>query len=70
MVLKGKAKIVQSKHARTQYVAIPATIVADSQYPFTTSQEVEITVDPERKKIEIVAASATSTSAEESSEGS
>lgn len=70
MVLKGKTKITQSRHARTQYVTIPATIVADSQYPFTTSQEVEIKVDPERRKIEIVAASTVSTSAEESSEGS
>ena len=64
MVLKGKTKVIQSSHARTQYVTIPATIVSDSQYPFTASQEVEIIVDPEKGKIEIIATSTESTTGE------
>jgi len=55
MVLKGKTKIIQSRHAKTQYVTIPAMMVADSQYPFNSSEEVEIIVDPENKRISIVA---------------
>ncbi|MCD5401662.1 hypothetical protein LR013_03630 [candidate division NPL-UPA2 bacterium] len=49
MALKGRTKLVQSKHAKTQYVAIPATIVADSQYPFKKEEDVEIIIDPDHK---------------------
>lgn len=64
MVLKGKVKIIQSRHARTQYITIPAMMVADSQYPFNGSEEVEITVDPENKRISIVAISPESSTRE------
>ena len=57
MVLKGKTKIIRSRHARTQYITIPAMMVADSQYPFNGTEDVEITVDPKNKKISIIAIS-------------
>jgi len=53
MALIGKTKLVQSKHAKTQYVTIPATIVGDSQYPFKKDEDVEIIVDPDRKLLMI-----------------
>lgn len=59
MALKGKTKLVQSKHAKTQYMAIPAAIVGDSQYPFEKDEEVEITVEPNRRRITIVSAKKT-----------
>ena len=54
-MLKGKTKIIQSQHARTQYITIPAVMVADSQYPFNGSEEVEITIDAKNKRILITA---------------
>lgn len=51
MALKGKAKIIQSPHAKTQYITVPSAVVRDSQYPFTEDEEVEIIVDPDRKLI-------------------
>ena len=53
MALKGKTRILQSLKAHTQYVSIPSVIVRDSQYPFKGNDEVEISVDPIQKKIEI-----------------
>lgn len=69
MVLKGKTKIIQSRHARTQYVTIPAMMVADSQYPFNGSEEVEIIVDPENKRISIVAIAPESSTADARARG-
>ena len=51
MALKEKAKIIQSPHAKTQYLTIPASITRDSQYPFKNGDEVEIIIDPERKLV-------------------
>ena len=65
MVLKGRSKIIQSRHARTQYITIPAVMVADSQYPFNGTEEVEIRVDPENKRISIVAISPERSTVEE-----
>jgi len=53
MVLVAKTKIVQSRNARTQYIVIPADMVADSQYPFVGGEEVEIVVIPSEVKLEI-----------------
>jgi hypothetical protein len=53
MVLVAKTKIVQSRNARTQYIIIPADMVADSQYPFSGGGEVEIIVIPSEAKLEI-----------------
>lgn len=66
-MLKGKTKIIQSQHAKTQYITIPAMIVADSQYPFNGSEEVEITVDPDNKRIYIVATTPKSSTKETTS---
>jgi|GEM_PF-1031336 len=49
MVLETEAKIVQSKNARTQYIVIPADMVADSQYPFKANERIRIIIDPYRK---------------------
>lgn len=49
MALYTETRILQSPKSRTQYVTIPATIVADSQYPFTGNEEIELYVDPEKK---------------------
>jgi len=49
MVLEEETKIVQSRNARTQYIIIPADMVADSQYPFKAGERVRITIDPYRK---------------------
>lgn len=54
MVLKGKAKIIQSPHAKTQYITIPSALTRDSQYPFKNGDEVEIIIDPERELIMVV----------------
>ena len=51
MVLEKETKIVQSRNARTQYIVIPADMVADSQYPFKAGERVRITVDPYRRMI-------------------
>jgi hypothetical protein len=51
MVLEEETRIVQSRNARTQYIVIPADMVADSQYPFKAGEKVRITVDPYRKMI-------------------
>jgi len=49
MVLEEETKIVQSRNARTQYIVIPADMVADSQYPFKAGERVRIVIDPYRK---------------------
>ncbi|MEM3526304.1 MAG: hypothetical protein QXV37_02720 [Candidatus Jordarchaeaceae archaeon] len=49
MVLETEAKIIQSKNARTQYIVIPADMVADSQYLFKANERIRITIDPYRK---------------------
>lgn len=51
MSLKGTGKIVQSGHARTQYVAIPADIVSDSQYPFKSGDQVSISLDIKKRQL-------------------
>jgi len=51
MVLEKETKIIQSRNARTQYIVIPADMVADSQYPFKAGERVRITVDPYRRMI-------------------
>ena len=51
MGLKGTGKILQSGHARTQYIAIPADIVSDSQYPLKDGEQVLISLNPERKEL-------------------
>jgi len=49
MVLEAETKIVQSKNARTQYIIIPADMVADSQYLFMANERIRITIDPYHK---------------------
>ncbi len=49
MVLEEETKLVQSRNARTQYIIIPADMVADSQYPFKAGERIRITIDPYRK---------------------
>lgn len=51
MVLEAETKIVQSKNARTQYIVIPADMVADSQYPFKANERIRLIIDPYRKMI-------------------
>lgn len=53
MVLKGKGKISQSGHAKTQYIGIPANIVSDSQYPFKNGEFVSIKLDPNKKELSV-----------------
>lgn len=54
MVLKAVTKIIQSPNSNTQYLAIPADMVKDSQYPFSPSEEVEICIIPGAKKVELI----------------
>lgn len=51
MTLKRKVKLKQSKNAHTQYLIIPSAIVQDSQYPFKSGEEVEVVVDPGKKRV-------------------
>jgi hypothetical protein len=51
MVVKAKARIVQSRNSRTQYITIPADMVTDSQYPFKAGEAVEIEVVPGTKRL-------------------
>ena len=51
MALKARSKIVQNPHAKTQQLAIPAFLVADSQYPFKAGDEVEIELVPSAKRL-------------------
>lgn len=54
MVLTVKTKIVQSQNSNTQYITVPASLVKDSQYPFSSSQNVEIRIIIGENKLEIV----------------
>lgn len=45
MVLKTKSKIYKHSKGNTMYLAIPADIVTDSQFPFNTEgEEVNVTI--------------------------
>ncbi len=44
MVLKAKSKLSKSPNSATIYLAIPASITQDSQFPFMPNEEVEITI--------------------------
>lgn len=44
MVLQAKAKLSQSKNSTTMYLAIPADMVKDSQFPFLPSEQVELEI--------------------------
>jgi len=46
MVLEVRSRIIQAKNAMTQYITIPSTMVADSQYPFRGIGKVKIMVEP------------------------
>jgi hypothetical protein len=46
LVLKVKSKLSKSPNSATIYLAIPASLTQDSQFPFTPNQEVEITINP------------------------
>ena len=48
MVLKAKAKALQSPRSYTQYITIPSAMVRDSQYPFKPAQELELVIIPEK----------------------
>lgn len=54
MVLKVKSKVVQSPNSHTQFITIPSIMVTDSQYPFTSNQEVEIVIHTRERKLEII----------------
>ncbi len=54
MDLTVKTKIVQSQNSNTQYITVPASLVKDSQYPFSSSQNVEIRIIIGENKLEIV----------------
>jgi len=45
MGLYARTRMLQSPKSRTQYITIPSIVVADSQYPFTANEEVELYVD-------------------------
>jgi len=47
MVLETHSSVIQTKNAMTQYITIPSTMVADSQYPFRGVGKVKVTVEPE-----------------------
>lgn len=51
MALQSRVRIKQNKNAHTQYLIIPSAIVQDSQYLFKKDEEVEITVEPNEKRI-------------------
>ncbi len=53
MVLKVKSRVAKNPHANTQYIAIPSSMVLDSQYPFKPNDDVELEID-EKKGILIV----------------
>ena len=53
MVLKVKSRVAKNPHANTQYIAIPSSMVQDSQYPFKPDDTVELEID-EKKGILIV----------------
>ncbi len=57
MALEGKAKIVQSPNAYTQYLIIPSALVRDSQYPFKEGDTVTIKVDVQNKILIIMSES-------------
>ena len=53
MVLKIKAKVIQSPNSHTHYIAIKAAMTQDSQYPFKHGDEVEIEVFPDERRLEV-----------------
>jgi len=46
MVLEVHSSVIQAKNAMTQYITIPSSMVADSQYPFRGVGKVKIMVEP------------------------
>lgn len=44
MVLKAKSKFLKNRNSWTYYLAIPADVVKDSQFPFKPDEEVDIEV--------------------------
>lgn len=49
MALEGKVKLIPHRKAKTLYLAIPASIVDDSTFPFNPGEEVKIKI--KEKKI-------------------
>lgn len=49
MVLEEETGLLKGRNARTQYIVIPADMVANSQYPFKAGEMVRITIGPYRK---------------------
>ena len=57
VVLKVRTRILQSRNAKTQYVTIPADMVADSQYPFKAGDIVEVEIIPGARRLTVQSAS-------------
>ena len=53
-MLVGKSKLHQHKKAKTLYLAIPASISSDSQFPFKPNETVKIICDTNLEQIRIV----------------
>lgn len=49
MGLDAYSNIIQTKNALTQYITIPSTMVADSQYPFRDAGKIKITIKPDEQ---------------------
>lgn len=48
MTHRHQSRVFANGTATTLYVTIPAHVVSDSQFPFDTDDEVEVTIDDDR----------------------
>jgi hypothetical protein len=49
MVIKVKSRVAKNPHANTQYIAVPSSMVQDSQYPFKPDEIVELEIVKKEK---------------------
>ena len=53
MVNKVSTTLKKSPNSHTQYLVIPSAMTQDSQYPFGEIEEVEISIDAEKKELRV-----------------
>lgn len=51
MVLEARVKLTKSPNSATIYLAIPAYIVKDSQFPFRLDDEVDLRINTEDRTL-------------------
>jgi hypothetical protein len=53
MPLEGRGKVKAVGEAGTRYISVPAKIARDSAFPFKDDEEVQITINPDKKNLTV-----------------